>query len=161
VSAETSGDVRAPERSSAADGERVVPMRLQKFLARAGVASRRGSEDLMTAGRVRVNGVVMTELGTKVDPNVDAVTVDRKPVSLAEKPVYLVLNKPSGVVTTMSDPQGRTTVAALMPPPMARSPTGCSTRAGTLRRSIACSLTDERQNQSSIASAKVSHSMTG
>ena len=56
-------------------------MRLQKFLARAGVASRRGSEDLMTAGRVRVNGVVMTELGTKVDPAVDSVTVDGKPVS--------------------------------------------------------------------------------
>ncbi|MEI7814244.1 MAG: pseudouridine synthase, partial [Coriobacteriia bacterium] len=90
-------------------------MRLQKFLARAGVASRRGSEDLMTAGRVRVNGVVMTELGTKVDPTVDKVTVDHKPVCLAEQPVYLVLNKPAGVVTTMSDPQGRTTVAALVP----------------------------------------------
>jgi 23S rRNA pseudouridine2605 synthase len=95
--------------------ERVEPMRLQKFLARAGVASRRGSEDLMTAGRVRVNGIVMTELGTKVDPAVDSVTVDRKPVSLAEQPVYLVLNKPAGVVTTMSDPQGRTTVAELVP----------------------------------------------
>ena len=93
----------------------VVPMRLQKFLARAGVASRRGSENLMTAGRVRVNGVVMTELGTKVDPNVDSVTVDGKPVLIAEQPVYLALNKPAGVVTTMSDPQGRTTVAALVP----------------------------------------------
>ena len=69
----------------------------------------------MTAGRVSVNGEVRTELGTEVDPIVDSVTVDGKPVSLAEEPVYLALNKPAGVVTTMSDPQGRTTVAALMP----------------------------------------------
>lgn len=90
-------------------------MRLQKFLARAGLASRRGSEDLMTAGRVRVNGVVVTELGAKVDPAVDAVTVDGRLVTLAEKPVYLALHKPEGVVTTMSDPQGRPTVATLVP----------------------------------------------
>jgi 23S rRNA pseudouridine2605 synthase len=90
-------------------------MRLQKFLARAGVASRRGSEDLMTAGRVAVNGVTVTELGAKVDPAIDVVTVDGQPVSLAEKPVYLALHKPAGVVTTMSDPQGRTTVASLVP----------------------------------------------
>lgn len=108
-------ELGASDSPPAESGERVVPMRLQKFLARAGVASRRGSEDLMTAGRVRVNGVVMSELGTKVDPAIDAVTVDHKPVSLAEKSVYLVLNKPAGVVTTMSDPQGRTTVAALVP----------------------------------------------
>ena len=56
--------------------ERIVPMRLQRFLARAGAASRRGSEALMTAGRVRVNGVVVTELGSKVDPSHDVVTVD-------------------------------------------------------------------------------------
>ncbi|MHB9003687.1 MAG: S4 domain-containing protein, partial [Coriobacteriia bacterium] len=54
----------------------MVPLRLQKFLARSGVASRRGSEDLMTAGRVRVNDVVVTELGARIDPNVDVVTVD-------------------------------------------------------------------------------------
>lgn len=95
--------------------ERVVVMRLQKFLARSGVASRRGSEDLMTAGRVKVNGVVMTELGTKVDPAVDKVSVDGKSVVLSQQPVYIALNKPAGVVTTMSDPQGRTTVAALVP----------------------------------------------
>lgn len=95
--------------------ERVVPMRLQKFLARAGAASRRGSEDLMTAGRVRVNGVVTTELGTKVDPLVDHVTVDDIEVRLADQCVYLMLHKPRGVVTTMSDPQGRPTVASLVP----------------------------------------------
>ena len=115
MSAEPTDDIGTAAPDQADGAERVVPMRLQKFLARAGVASRRGSEDLMTAGRVRVNGVVMTELGTKVDPAVDAVTVDGKPVHLAEQPVYLALNKPAGVVTTMSDPQGRTTVAALVP----------------------------------------------
>lgn len=95
--------------------ERIVPMRLQKFLARSGVASRRGSEDLMTAGRVRVNGEVVTELGSKVDPATDVVTVDGRRVEPAAGPVYLVLNKPSGYVTTMSDPQGRPCVASLVP----------------------------------------------
>lgn len=95
--------------------ERLVPMRLQRFLARAGVASRRGSEDLMTAGRVRVNGVVCTELGTKVDPAVDAVTVDGIPVALGVGATYLMLNKPAGYLTTMSDPQRRACVAELVP----------------------------------------------
>ncbi len=69
----------------------------------------------MTAGRVRINGIVTTELGAKVDPATDTVTVDGKPVALAEQPIYLALNKPAGVVTTMSDPQERTTVASLVP----------------------------------------------
>lgn len=97
------------------DESRVVPMRLQKFLARAGVASRRGSEDLMTAGRVRVNGEVIISLGAKVDPLVDEVWVDGVRVQLTDEPVYLMLHKPSGYVTTMSDPQGRPTVAGLVP----------------------------------------------
>lgn len=96
-------------------GARVVPMRLQKFLARAGVASRRGSENLMTAGRVTVNGHVVTELGSKVDPRVDEVAVDGRAVRLADGPVTLMLHKPAGYVTTMSDPQGRPTVADLVP----------------------------------------------
>lgn len=95
--------------------ERIVPMRVQKFLARAGVASRRGSENLMTAGRVRVNGAVMTELGSKVDPRVDTVTVDGREVRLADGSVYLMLNKPAGYVTTMRDPGGRHCVAELVP----------------------------------------------
>lgn len=94
---------------------RIVPMRLQKFLARAGVASRRGSEDLMTAGRVCLNGVVATELGTKVDPRVDTVTVDGRVVTLSDGHAYLVLNKPAGTLTTMDDPFGRPTVASLVP----------------------------------------------
>ena len=95
--------------------ERIVPMRVQKFLARAGVASRRGSENLMTAGRVRVNGQVVTELGSKVDPLVDVVTVDGREVRLADGSVYLMLNKPAGYVTTMRDPGGRPCVASLVP----------------------------------------------
>lgn len=100
--------------------ERIVPMRLQRFLARAGVASRRGSEDLMTAGRVSVNGVVVTELGAKVDPRTDVVAVDGQVVSLADERAYVMLNKPAGTITTMDDPQGRPCVADLVP----REPAG-------------------------------------
>jgi 23S rRNA pseudouridine2605 synthase len=90
-------------------------MRLQKFLARAGAASRRGSEDLMTAGRVTVNGEVITGLGAKVDPACDEVRVDGRPVSIRDGHVYLMLNKPAGYLTTMDDPQGRLTVKGLIP----------------------------------------------
>jgi 23S rRNA pseudouridine2605 synthase len=69
----------------------------------------------MTAGRVTVNGMVVTSLGTKIDPLADVVAVDGRSVQPAAKPVYLALHKPAGVVTTMSDPQGRTTVASLVP----------------------------------------------
>lgn len=104
------GGAAAPEGD-----ERLVPMRLQKFLARAGVASRRGSEDIMTAGRVTVNGVVVTELGAKVDPLTDEVAVDGTPVRLAQGCAYYALNKPRGYMTTMSDPEGRPTVVDLFP----------------------------------------------
>ena len=97
------------------EGERIVPMRLQRFLARAGVASRRGSERLMTEGRVRVNGVVVSELGSKVDPIRDTVEVDGHIVGIADAPVYLMLNKPEGYLTTMSDPQGRPTIKTMVP----------------------------------------------
>lgn len=90
-------------------------MRLQRFLARAGVASRRGSESLMTAGRVSVNGKVVTELGSKVDPLVDRVCVDGREVRMADHATYLMLNKPAGYLTTMSDPYGRPCVANLVP----------------------------------------------
>lgn len=91
------------------------PVRLQKFLARCGVASRRACEELIATGRVSVNGAVVTELGTKVDPAADRVAVDGTEVSLPNEAVVLALNKPVGFLTTMDDPQGRETVASLVP----------------------------------------------
>ena len=89
--------------------------RLQKYLSRAGVASRRASEELILAGRVRVNGQVVSTLGEKVDPAHDEVTVDGLPVLSDDEFVYLLLNKPVEVITTMDDPQGRPTVARFVP----------------------------------------------
>lgn len=89
--------------------------RLQKVLARAGVASRRAAEQLIAAGRVRVDGRVVTELGTKVDPRRSRVEVDGQRV-FAEDLVYVVLNKPKNVVSTMSDPQGRPSVKEILAP---------------------------------------------
>ncbi len=90
------------------------PMRLQKFLSRAGVASRREAERFVVQGRVRVNGARVTELGTKVDPATDRIEVDGKPVGLA-RTRWIALNKPRGVVTTRRDPGGRPTVYSLLP----------------------------------------------
>jgi 23S rRNA pseudouridine2605 synthase len=87
--------------------------RLQKFLARAGVASRRAAETLITQGRVAVNGKAVLELGTKVEPH-DAVSVDGKPVAAAGERAWFLLHKPAGVVTTLTDPQGRPTVRDLV-----------------------------------------------
>jgi 23S rRNA pseudouridine2605 synthase len=87
--------------------------RLQKFLARAGVASRRGAEDLVREGRIRVNDQVVTAMGCKITPGVDKVTVDGHPVS-SEHKIYILLNKPAGYVTTLSDPQGRPIVSDLV-----------------------------------------------
>ncbi len=80
--------------------------RLQKILAHAGIASRRSAEALIAAGKVRVNGVIVSELGAGADPRKDKIEVDGKRIVL-EKPVYYVLHKPRGVVTTLSDPEGR------------------------------------------------------
>ena len=93
------------------------PMRIQRALARAGVASRRHAEELVAAGRVQVNGRTAT-VGQSVDPARDTITVDGAPVAApaAEKDaVWLVLHKPAGVVTTRRDPQGRPTVFELVP----------------------------------------------
>ena len=84
--------------------------RLQKILSRGGISSRRAAEQLITGGRVRINGRIVTELGTKADWATDRIEVDGKRV-VAEKPVYIVLHKPRGVVATLSDPEGRPTVA--------------------------------------------------
>ena len=92
----------------------MTEMRLQKFLARAGVASRRHAEELIAVGRVTVNGARVTEMGVKVNPAADAVAVDGAPVVLPKENATFLLHKPAGYVTTMSDPQGRPTVAELM-----------------------------------------------
>jgi 23S rRNA pseudouridine2605 synthase len=88
--------------------------RLQKILAQAGLGSRRACEELIAAGRVRVNGEVAT-LGTRVDPEVDAIEVDGARIGVRQGLVHYLLNKPAGVVTTASDPQGRPTVVGLVP----------------------------------------------
>jgi 23S rRNA pseudouridine2605 synthase len=90
--------------------------RLQKVLAHAGVASRRHAEDLMAQGRVTVNGVVVRQPGARVDPARDDVRVDGRPVRSRPAPTYVLLNKPVGPLTTVSDPQRRPTVLELLPP---------------------------------------------
>ncbi|GAC1590099.1 MAG: 23S rRNA pseudouridine(2605) synthase RluB [Candidatus Velthaea sp.] len=86
-------------------------MRLQRYLAQAGIASRRKAEELIVAGSVRVNGTIVRELGTTVDETKDRVEYAGRVVALAAEHTYIVLHKPFGVVTTMSDPEGRRTVA--------------------------------------------------
>jgi pseudouridine synthase len=86
-----------------------MQIRLQRFLAQAGVASRRKAEEMIVAGKIKVNGQVVTELGSKVDPDADKVVMNGKRL-LVERAVYLMLNKPRGYVTTLSDPEGRPTV---------------------------------------------------
>jgi pseudouridine synthase len=81
--------------------------RLQKVLAAAGVASRRSSEFLIASGRVSVNGVTVTELGSRVDPEIDRIHVDGKPVQVDVSKRYVMLNKPTGVVSTLKDENGR------------------------------------------------------
>lgn len=86
-------------------------IRLQKLLAQSGVASRRKCEELILAGEVEVDGEVVTRLGTKVDPRVAVVRVSGRRLPPISPHVYLVLNKPRGVVSTMADPQGRRTLS--------------------------------------------------
>jgi 23S rRNA pseudouridine2605 synthase len=91
-------------------------MRLNRFLASCGLGSRRSSEALITAGRVRVNGEPVTSPATFVTPGRDEVTVDGAPVSPPERHTYYLLHKPEGVVSTAHDPEGRPTVMSLVPP---------------------------------------------
>lgn len=89
--------------------------RLNKIIARAGLASRRGADRLIAEGRVRVNGSVVTEAGAKADLATDAIKVDGKRLHAPEPPAYFALHKPIGYVTTLSDPEERPTIADLMP----------------------------------------------
>lgn len=89
-------------------------IRLQKWLALGGVASRRKAEALITQGKVTVNGHIVTTLGTKADPKTDIVALGGKTVTIIEEKVYIMLHKPEGVVTTVTDPFGRPTVMDLL-----------------------------------------------
>ncbi|GIV53786.1 MAG: hypothetical protein KatS3mg039_0304 [Candidatus Kapaibacterium sp.] len=103
--------MKMPPSASAAREQHI---RLNKFLADAGIASRRKADELIARGVVKVNGRVVTELGTKVHPG-DLVTVEGKPVSPTKHLTYIVLNKPKDYITTTSDERGRKTVLDLVP----------------------------------------------
>lgn len=100
-----------------------MEQRLQKLIATAGIASRRHAEELITAGRVTVNGEVVKELGTKADPERDHIKVNGKlinPQLKARDKVYVLLNKPRGYLSSVSDPEGRPLVTELLPPNLGR-----------------------------------------
>lgn len=100
-----------PEEKPAPEGER-----LARFLAHAGIASRRHAEDLIAAGRVSVNGTVITTQGTRIDPQRDQVSVNGKPVQTEpQEHIYLLLHKPAGYISTVKDPHGRPTALGLLP----------------------------------------------
>jgi pseudouridine synthase len=89
-------------------------VRLHKLIAQTGLASRRAAESLIRQGRVSVNGEIVTEMGLQVDPGRDRVLVDARPLDLSVRLVYVLLHKPGGCVTTLSDPQGRKTVMSYL-----------------------------------------------
>src|SRR5438067_13869708 len=94
--------------------------RLQKIIAAAGIASRRKAEELITSGLVTVNGKLVTELGAKADVDTDHIKVNGQLLRGAEQHVYLMINKPRGHVTTVSDPEGRPTIMELAVPERVR-----------------------------------------
>src|SRR5215831_11532064 len=96
----------APAAAAAGSGGE----RLQKILSQAGIASRRLAEELIAQGRVQVNGVTITQLGTKADPARDEIKVDGRRIRAEQRRRYVLLNKPRGYITSRSDPQGRPTV---------------------------------------------------
>ncbi len=106
--------VSGPQDRQGVDTDDDGLIRLQKLLAQSGVASRRKCEELMLDGLVEVDGEIVTRLGTKVDPRTAVIRVDGKRLPPVSAHVYLVLNKPRGVVSTMSDPEGRRTLADLV-----------------------------------------------
>ena len=88
--------------------------RLQKIISQAGITSRRKAEEMITAGRVRVNGKVITELGSKADPENDRIEVDGMRIEPEQPRIAILLNKPDGFITSLSDPEGRPTVTKLV-----------------------------------------------
>ena len=100
-----------------------MEQRLQKLIATAGIASRRHAEELITAGRVTVNGEVVKELGSKADPEKDHIKVNGKlinPQLKSREKVYVLLNKPKGYLSSVSDPEGRPLVTELLPPSLGK-----------------------------------------
>ena len=89
-------------------------MRLQKFLANSGICSRRSAEKLITDGKIQINGIIVTELGTKINPDIDTVLYNGKEVKPVNKHIYILLNKPIGCVTTVKEQFGRPTVIDLV-----------------------------------------------
>jgi len=89
-------------------------IRLQKYLARCGVASRRKAEEIIRQGRVRVDGIVVTAMGSRITPGKQTISLDGKDLKDDIQPIYFLLNKPKGYVTTVSDPQGRPIVTSLI-----------------------------------------------
>lgn len=88
--------------------------RLQKYMARCGVASRRKCEEIILQGRVKVDGIIVSELGVKVNPDINMVTMDSKPIKPEERKVYILLNKPTGYLSAVSDDRGRKTIVDLI-----------------------------------------------
>lgn len=88
--------------------------RLQKYMAACGVASRRKCEEIILEGRVKVNGSIIKELGTKVNPDIDLIEIDSKPISLEKTKLYIALNKPEGFVSTVKDDRDRKTILDLV-----------------------------------------------
>jgi len=102
------------ENKESSNSENQKKLRLQVYLAHAGVASRRASEEIIRSGRVRVNGTVVTQMGVVVEPN-DVVEFDGRKVKPNHSKVYIALHKPAGYVSTVSDPQGRPVILDLIP----------------------------------------------
>ncbi len=88
--------------------------RLQKIISQANITSRRKAEDLIRAGRVKVNGKIVAELGSKADPDIDRIEVDGKRIEPTQQKIAILLYKPDGYITSMKDPEGRPTVAQLV-----------------------------------------------
>src|SRR5580692_10941209 len=88
--------------------------RLQKIISRAGISSRRHAEELIRSGQVRVNGVVVTELGSKADPDTDRIEAAGRVAKVASEHIYLLLHKPTEIVSTLADPEGRRTIRDLL-----------------------------------------------
>ncbi len=104
-----------PRSMTTAIREMPEEIRLNRFLAQAGIAARRKADELIAAGEIRINGVVVTELGTKIHPKTDVVTYRGNEVTVDARLVYIILNKPKDCITTVDDEKGRNTVLDLIP----------------------------------------------